>query len=88
MSVSAFGDGDSLVITERIDNLPFQTQIYCHDGWLMELFTAADAGLTPADGSKIVPADSFTAVQEENLLHLTVDGQALVLHFRGEEVRP
>ncbi len=88
VSVSSFGDGDSLVITETIDNLPFHTQIYCHEGWLMELFAVAGAGLTPADGSKILPADTFTAAQEGSLLHLTVDGQPLTLHLRGEEVSP
>lgn len=88
VAVSSFGDGDSLVIAETIDNLPFRTEIYCHEGWLMELFTAAGAGLTPADGSKVLPATHFTARQEGTLLHLTVDDQTFTLHLRGQEVTP
>ena len=88
VAVSSFGDGDSLVIAETIHNLPFRTEIYCHEGWLMELFTAAGAGLTPADGSKVLPATHFTARQEGTLHHLTVDDQTFTLHLRGQEVTP
>lgn len=88
VTVANFGDGDSLVIAETIDGLPFHTQIYCHEGWLMELFTVAGANLTPHDGSKILPAEDFTVRQEGSLLHLTVAEQTFTLHLRGQEVAP
>lgn len=93
VSVASFGDGDSLVLSETIGGTEFHTQIYCHDGYLMELFTVANAGLTPNDGAKILPAQSLTLTREGTLLHLSiVDGSgtpsAVTLHLRGEEGSP
>lgn len=90
VAVSQFGDGDSLTITETIGGTAFHTQVYCYDGWLMELFTVANAGLTPESGSKILKAQSLTATQEGSLLHIAiVDGNgtlsAIDLHLRGRE---
>lgn len=94
VSLSQFGDGDCLTITEHINGTAFTTQVYCHDGWLMELFTVKDAGLTPESGSKILKAQGLTLTQEGSLLHMDlVDGNgtpsSVSLHLRGgEEAQP
>ena len=91
--LSDFGEGDSLLIKETVNGEEYWTQVYCHDGWLMELFTAADGGLAPEDGEKILPVRSLSAALEGDLLQLqVVDGSgvetALMLTLRGEEAAP
>ena len=90
LSLSQFGDGDCLTITEHINGVAFTTQIYCHDGWLMELFTLKGAGLPPEGGAKIIQAQALTLTQEGSLLHMNiVDGNgtpsSVSLHLRGGE---
>lgn len=88
VAVDSFGDGNSLTITETIDGTKFHTQIYCYNGWLMELFTVANAGLLPSDGEKILPAEGLTIYQEGNVLRISVadvggESAAIALHLRG-----
>ena len=57
---------------------------------VMELFTAADAGLAPADGEKILPVEHLSCSRSGDLLQLqVVDGngteRALTLLLRGGE---
>ena len=91
VTVTAFGDGDSLIIAETIGDCAYLTRIYCHDGWLMELFTAAGGTFAPEDGEKVLPLGGFLVYPEEPGLQvrlLTEDGrwQELRLALRsGEE---
>ncbi len=90
VSLSRFGDGDSLKITEVIDGTEYQTQIYCFGGWLMELYTAADAGLMPEDGEKILPVQELKLTAEGSCLRVElVDGNgtqlSVLLSLRGRE---
>ena len=93
LSLTQFGDGDCLTITEHINGVAFTTQVYCHDGWLMELFTLKGAGLPPEGGAKIIQAQALTLTQEGSLLHMNiVDGNgtpsSISLHLRGGEEGP
>lgn len=94
ITLTAFGDGDSLRITETIEGDAYMTQIYCHGGWLMELFTLAEAGLAPEDGEKVLPAESLKLSAEDGLLQIVaVDGNGqehtVFLALRGgEEAAP
>ena len=88
--LSDFGEGDSLMICETVQGAEYRTQIYCCNGWLMELFTAADAGLAPEDGEKILPAESLSLRRSGDLLQVrVVDGNGtenvLMLALRGGE---
>lgn len=88
--LSNFGDGDSLLICEQIDGSEYWTQVYCHNGWMMELFTTANAGLAPEDGEKILPVQSLVMERSGNLLRLDiVDGNGtentVLLTLRGGE---
>ena len=90
LSLTQFGDGDCLTITEHINGVAFTTQVYCHDGWVMELFTLKGAGLPPEGGAKIIQAQALTLTQEGSLLHMNiVDGNgtpsSISLHLRGGE---
>jgi len=88
--LSAFGEGDSLLLRENIDGREYWTRVYCHDGWMMELFTLADAGFAPEDGEKILPVQSLAMERSGDLLRLdVVDGNGtentVLLTLRGGE---
>ena len=66
------------------------TRLYCHDGWLMELYTFADAQLEPQDGERIMPLEGLSF--EEKGGFLTAELQlgegvtdTLCLSLRSEE---
>ena len=88
VAIAPFGDGDSLFITETIGDSTYLTRIYCHTGWLMELFTVADGAFAPEDGEKILPLQSLSLSRDGTLIsiHLTDpdnSSQLLTLHIRG-----
>lgn len=88
--MGTFGEGDALLLSEEIDDQPYLTRIYCYDGWLRELFAAAEDPFAPEDGEKILPAQALTLHMESNLLHAELtdnSGQtiSLTLSLRGGE---
>lgn len=90
VSVESFGGVDALVITEHIDGEDYCTRIYCCDGYLRELFTAADADLLPTDGEKVLAAEALKLTLEEGLLTAKLtDGagqtQCISVFLRSEE---
>ena len=54
VSVEDFGGRDALVLAEEIDGETYLTRIYYHDGYIRELFCAADAEMEPGDGEQII----------------------------------
>lgn len=89
VAVSDFGGADALVIREEIGSRVYLTRIYCHDGWLRELYCAETADLQPADGEKILEADNLNLSLEDGLLTAEIDGSSLILRLRsGREVLP
>jgi len=58
----------ALVITETIDDKEYCTWIYCYDGYIRELFAAADSGLTADAGEKVLEAENFRVWQEMNTI--------------------
>ena len=88
--LSEFGDGPALVISEEHDGSAYWTRVYCHDGWLMELFTSAGADFAPEDGEKILEIRSLDFRLESGLLTVYItDGSGTeltqVLSLRGGE---
>lgn len=66
------------------------TRLYCHDGWLMELYTFSDAELEPQDGEKIMPLEGLTLTLEDGLLTAVLQmgegvTDTLQLSLRSEE---
>jgi len=88
ISTDIFGTGDALLISQYIDGTEFVTRIYCHENWLMELFTLADGDFAPEDGEKILPLDSLALSQDGSVVSIALtdaDGntQQLKLTVRG-----
>lgn len=83
VAVEEFGGGTALRLTEEIEGQTYVTRVYCYDGWLRELFAAADAEMTPADGEKVLEAASMTAQLTDSLLTVELDGQEIALHLRA-----
>ena len=84
VTVCRFGDGDCLRIPETRDGLEYWTWVYCHDGWLTELFGEAESRYAPEEGEKICRASELEAAAGENGLHIALrlgNGEAVRLRF-------
>lgn len=92
--VDSFDGADALVLTEEIDGTAYETLVYCHDGYLRELFVPAGGDFSPEDGEKVLRAQSLTLSLDGSLLTAELVGpagevQPLTLFLRsGEEVLP
>lgn len=64
VTVEPFRDTTALCLTQD----GYVTRVYWHDGYLMELYTSADAELYPEDGEKIMPLESLSLTMEDGLL--------------------
>ncbi len=81
--VEVFWGTEALVITQNIDGDAYVTRIYCHDGWLMELFSIADGEFSPEDGDKVLPASNLSVTQQQDLLLISVtDGNGKQMQLR------
>lgn len=85
-----FGAGDALVISEEIGGEVYLTRVYCHEGWLMELFAHAEGEFAPGDGEKLLPAQGMSCEVNSGLLEVTVADAAgaqrkLIFALRGAE---
>ena len=87
VSVRPFGEGNALALPAGEG---YVTWVYWHDGWLMELYTFADAQLEPQDGERIMPLEGLSF--EEKGGFLTAELQmgegvtdTLCLSLRSEE---
>lgn len=72
--VSEFEGLDALLIREEIEGSVYHTWIYCYDGYIRELFAAADSDLLPEYGEKILEAEVLTLRQEESLFRAEITG--------------
>lgn len=94
ITVRSFGDADALVLTEEIAGEEYLTLVYCHDGYLRELFTFAGGNFLPEDGEKVLRAQSLSLSLDDHLLTAELIGpegeaQKLALFLRsGEEGAP
>lgn len=83
VEMTAFGDGDALQIVQTLGTEKFLTRIYCHEGYLMELYVPAGLSFAPEDGTQILPASGLSLTVEEGLLHISVqDGSGRALSLR------
>lgn len=90
VAVEKFGDHDCLSFTERIQGHDYITRIYCYDGFLMELFTEADASFSPSSGEPILEVDDLQLTLLDGLLTAVIcddaGTQELILSLRSGEV--
>lgn len=51
--------GNTLYLTETVDGEEYCTRLYCHDGYIRELFATSGGGFSFEDGEKVLPAQSI-----------------------------
>ena len=88
VSLRPFGAANALVFTETIENSTYETLVYCHDGYLRELFTAAGGSFLPEDGEKVIAAQALSfsldgQVLDAELTDASGDVQRLHLYLRS-----
>jgi len=71
--LSEFGAGDALCILEEIDGETYVTRIYCHNGWLMELFSVDEDSFAPEDGEKILKASALELECKGKMLSVKIE---------------
>lgn len=82
VTVADFEGCEALVFPEIIDGETYLTRVYCYEGWLMELFSADTAALSPEDGEKLLEAEALQVSLEEDLLTVEAGKQTIYLHLR------
>ena len=72
VSLMDFEGVTALTCLEEYDGEPYLTRVYFHDGYIYELFCAADALLFPADGEKIMAVADLTFHEGNGLITATI----------------
>ena len=90
VSVCSDDQTDVLILTEEIDGTCYETSVYCHDGYLRELFCQAGLGLPPEFGEEILPLSDFRVSCTDSLMQITfemTDGteQTVMLQLRSRK---
>ena len=83
VELRSFGGSDCLCIIEEIEGAEYITRVYCHDGWIRELFTLAEGDFAPEDGEKILEAEALELSLENELVRVTVTGGSSAEFFIG-----
>ena len=84
--------GDTLFLREELGGRIFYTRIYCHDGYLRELFAEAGLNFSPSSGEKILEINDLLFTLQDDLLYIDIKyadhtKETLVIYLRrGEEV--
>ena len=73
LSLEEFGGSPTIVLREQLGGEVYLTRIYCHDGYLRELFTPESGTFSPEDGEKLLPAQALHASRQGDLLFLQLD---------------
>lgn len=79
----------TLVLTEEINGQLYQTRVYCHEGYLREMFCPTGAALAPEFGEEILPMQDFRVTCQDDLLRVTIvmaddSTDSLCLYLRSE----
>ena len=73
VSLSSSGAaGDTLSLAERAGGGDYVTLIYCYDGWLRELFSAAGEDFSPDAGENLFPARELSLELEDGALSFSM----------------
>ena len=80
---------EALMLGQSVDGEVYTTWVYCHEGWLRELYAVPGAKLPPGAGEALVEAEHFALTLEDSLLTVTLETDALYLHLpAGRSVGP
>ena len=84
LSIEPFGSAEALVLHSEVDGEAFETRVYCHDGWLCELYSPQNSDLAPEDGEQILPMDALSFSLNGQVLSISIpdaNGRAQTLTF-------
>ena len=86
-------EGNTLFICEELNNKTFYTRIYCHNGYLYELFTSSTGSFHPEDGEKILKTNNLSFTLDKTLLTIAIeypnaDTKTLFFNIRSGEEFP
>lgn len=65
-----FDGASALILTEELDGERFKTVLYCHEGYLYELFAPETLDAQRGDGEPILPLAAMDVTIEDRLLTL------------------
>lgn len=93
IALEDFGGTTALVLRQKIDGETYATRIYCHGGYLRELFTAETGSFSPEDGETLLEMEDLQFSWEENGLsaRFVIPEEApadLFFYLRCREVLP
>ena len=81
VKIGDFEGMETLILEETIDGESYTTRVYCHDGWLRELYTVPGAKLHPDAGTPILEGEKLELSKQGSLLKLILDGRELLLYL-------
>jgi hypothetical protein len=70
VSLGRLGDVEAIIIREEMDCFAYNTFIYCHEGYICELFCPATERLTPSDGLLVIAAEELGFSLDGGLLRV------------------
>ena len=90
VSVRDFWGQDALVLTQVYDGLPYETLVYCYDGYLRELFAGAGSPQDPEYGEPVLPAETLQIMDQNSCLQVELQlpegkEETLILYLRSGE---
>ena len=65
-------EGDTFFRIETINGTRYYTRIYCHNGYLCELFSKADGSFSKEDGEQILPLNGLNFKQNNGTVTVTI----------------
>ncbi len=66
IAAGKFDGNDALLLKQNIDGTEYITYIYYYDGYIRELLTENNSGMTAEAGEKVIEAAGFAAEQTES----------------------
>ena len=72
IKIEEFDGTDCLIITEFSDDIEYSTFVYFHEGYIKELFIAADEEFDASAGDRVVNVEEFTISKNQNTINVGV----------------
>lgn len=67
------GEGDTLYFVEVVNGEKYFTRIYCYDGYLCELFSAAEDEFERCDGEPILPLENIYFAEQDGVITVNIE---------------
>ena len=87
---TTLSNGDTLFLREEWDGRTFYTRIYCHEGYLYELFSEETLAVSKKYGEPILEMNALHFSVQGNLLQIEIEHadsttETLILFLRSEK---